>query len=603
MQRHAVSNSHAPPNRWTLTPSGDPMLAARFTVPGPPRRVVRRPELLNRLTTGVRRPLTLLNGPTGAGKTVLAAQWITAGLAPHPTVWLTVEPGDAPGVFWAYVLEAFDRHRVKLPGDLDRPTSAEGVSQSFLVRLAEGLAESAEPVILVLDQFDSASGHEITEGLRFVLRHAADGLRLVLTSTTDTLLPLHRYRAADEITEIRNADLKFSTMEAAALLREHELEISRTGIRRLVERTDGWAAGLRLCALTMQRSADPEAFAREFAADRTAIADYLVREVLDGQAPPVQDLLLRTCVTDRIHPELADVLTGRDDAEWNLATLARANAFVERVDGTAWYRLHPLFAEVLHTHLRHRCPGLEPGLHQRAAHWLADAGQLTEALIQAAAGGDWQFATDQLADNLALGRLLNGPDRERLSHAFAAMPPDLTGAAPALVRAACRLAEHDLDGCTAALRRADAHLSDAANPARRLGRALLGLLAGRQAGDLAAVEQAAAEADRLLGELPKPLLGKRPEIRALLPAGLGAAHLGAGRAGAGDPSPPLVEALSVRELEVLRQAARMLSTEEIAVELYVSANTVKTHLKSIHRKLSVTRRSEAVHRAEDLGML
>ncbi|KOG50039.1 transcriptional regulator [Streptomyces virginiae] len=516
-------------------PTGDPMLTARFTPPAVPELLVHRPELLGRLAAGARGPLTLVNGPAGSGKTVLAAHWAADRRAPRPPMWLTVEPDDAPGAFWAYVLEALHRGGVTLPPEVGMPTRAEGVTRSFLVRLADGLAASPQPAVLVLDQFDTARPPATAEGLDFVLRHAAGGLRIVLTSRSDPLLPLHRYRAAGEIVEIRHADLRFTHEDAEALLGEHRLDISQPGIRRLMERTEGWAAGVRLCALAMQRSADPEAFLRQFAADRTTIAGYLLTEVLDAQPPPTQDLLLRVCVTDRIHPDLADALTGRDDGARTLAGLARDNAFLEQVDASAWYRLHPLFAEVLRAHLRQRCPGLEPRLHGRAARWLARTGRLTEAVLQGAAAGDWPFAAGQLVDNLALGRLLTGLEADRLGRAFDGMPPGTTGAAPALVAAACRTAAQDPAGCEDALRRADAALTDSSGPATRLGRAFLGVLAGRAAGDLTATERAAEDADRLLGELPPALLAARPEFRALLSAHLGAAELGAGhleRAGA-----------------------------------------------------------------------
>lgn len=569
-------NSTRPPHR-SLTPSGDPMLAVRFAVPSVPRMLVHRPVLLERLTAGARGPLTLVNGPAGAGKTVLAAQWITEGRAPPATAWLTVEPGDAPGAFWAYVLEAFHRHGVRLSAEVGSPARAEGVDQTLLVRLAAGLAERREPVVLVLDQFDAVHAPEIAEGMQFVLRHASDGLRLVLTSRTDSLLPVYRYRTAGEITEIRHADLRFSDVDAERLLREHGLELTGDGIRLLVERTEGWAAGLRLCALAMQRSADPEAFVRGFAADRTTIAAYLLREVLGAQPLLTQDLLLRVSITDRIHPDLADALTGRDDAEERLAELADANAFLEQVGESAWYRLHPLFAAVLHAHLRQRSPGLEPRLRARAARWLAGTGRLTEAVVQAAAAGDWQFAAGQLVDNLAIGRLFTGLETHRLRRAFAAMPTDLTGAAPALVEAACRLADQDLDGCTAAVRRADLYVTGTSGPAPRLCLAFVRVLAGRQAGDLAATEQAAADADRLLHEIPQPLIGRHPEIHAMALAALGSAELGAGHhdraessltaaaEACGQPGidPPLCDALASLALaELLR--GRLRQAEEHA---------------------------------------
>ncbi|MFC9819310.1 LuxR C-terminal-related transcriptional regulator [Streptomyces erythrochromogenes] len=513
-------------------PQCDPMLTARFTAPAVPKTLVHRPELLRRLTAGVQGPLTLINGPAGSGKTVLTAHWAAAGgRTPRPPLWLTVEPDDAPGVFWAYVLEALHRGGVELPAAVGRPTRAEGVTQSFLVRLAAGLAESesARPVVLVLDQFDTAQPPAMTEGLDFVLRHAAGGLRIVLTSRTDSLLPLHRYRAAGEIAEIRHADLRFTDADAEALLAEHRLDISQDGIRLLVQRTEGWAAGVRLCALAMQRSPDPEAFVRQFAADRTTIADYLLKEVLDAQPPATQDLLLRVSVTDRVHPDLADALTGRDDAARTLAGLARDNAFLEQVDASAWYRLHPLFAEVLRAHLRQRHPGLEQQLHGRAARWLAGTGRLNEAVVQGAAAGDWPFAAGRLVDGLAIGRLFTGLEAEQLNRAFAPLPADAPGAAPALVGAAARLVVQDLPGYEEAVRRADSHLGPGSGAAARLSRAFLGVLAGRATGDPAATERAAADAERLLGELPAPLVAAHPELRALLLAALGAVRLGAGR--------------------------------------------------------------------------
>ncbi|MFD8881340.1 LuxR C-terminal-related transcriptional regulator [Streptomyces erythrochromogenes] len=513
-------------------PQCDPMLTARFTAPAVPKTLVHRPELLRRLTAGVQGPLTLINGPAGSGKTVLTAHWAAVGgRTPRPPLWLTVEPDDAPGVFWAYVLEALHRGGVELPVAVGRPTRAEGVTQSFLVRLAAGLAESesARPVVLVLDQFDTAQPPAMTEGLDFVLRHAAGGLRIVLTSRTDSLLPLHRYRAAGEIAEIRHADLRFTDADAEALLAEHRLDISQDGIRLLVQRTEGWAAGVRLCALAMQRSPDPEAFVRQFAADRTTIADYLLKEVLDAQPPATQDLLLRVSVTDRVHPDLADALTGRDDAARTLAGLARDNAFLEQVDASAWYRLHPLFAEVLRAHLRQRHPGLEQQLHGRAARWLAGTGRLNEAVVQGAAAGDWPFAAGRLVDGLAIGRLFTGLEAEQLNRAFAPLPADAPGAAPALVGAAARLVVQDLPGYEEAVRRADSHLGPGSGAAARLSRAFLGVLAGRATGDPAATERAAADAERLLGELPAPLVAAHPELRALLLAALGAVRLGAGR--------------------------------------------------------------------------
>lgn len=215
MQNPARTGSSAagpgPARTAARAPSGDPILAARFAVPTLPGSLVRRPGLLARLTAGVQGPLTFVNGPAGAGKTLLAAHWLAEGERPPATAWLTVEPGDAPGTFWAYLLAALHGHGIRLPDGPGTPVPADGADRLLLARLAEGLAQAPEPVVLVLDQFDAIPSRAVADGLAFVLRHSAGGLRLVLLGRSEPLLPLHRYRAAGEITEIRNADLRFSS--------------------------------------------------------------------------------------------------------------------------------------------------------------------------------------------------------------------------------------------------------------------------------------------------------------------------------------------------------------------------------------------------------
>ncbi|MFG2026705.1 LuxR C-terminal-related transcriptional regulator [Streptomyces sp. NPDC048825] len=521
-------------------PTGDPLLAAKFAIPAVPRTLVRRQRLLDRLTTGTAGPLTLITGPAGAGKTTLAASWVAEGTAPGPVVWLTAEHEDrAPGVFWSYVLEALRHHQVELPEDPDRPGSAEFVEYSLLARLASGLAHQHRPVVFVLDGLDQVPVREVASALDFVLSHAGPSLRLVVISRIDPLLPLHRYRAQGRICEIRSAHLAFTRQEAAALLRGHGLDSCEESVDVLTARTGGWAAGLRLCALEMQRADDPNGFARSFAASQSAVADYLLAEVLDTQPEATRDLLMRASILDRVHPDLANTLTGREDAEWILAGLTRAGAFVEPVAGTRWCRFHPLFAEVLRTHLRHHHPGLEPRLRRRAAAWLAGHDRLTEALEQAAATEDWEWATARVVDHLEIGRLLTGPEAHRLENCFAGMPRDLPGTAPALVAGACAAAQYDLAGCRAHLDRAEEHIrTEQAQPSpeTQLALALLRLLSSPgtdREGGCDAVQEADRTLD-LAGHVPPSRRVQHPEIEALRRYGLArglllTGHLGAAR--------------------------------------------------------------------------
>ncbi|MBB1262393.1 helix-turn-helix transcriptional regulator, partial [Streptomyces alkaliterrae] len=398
-------------------------------------------------------------------------------------------------------------------------------------------------LVVVIDEFDRVTGPEVPAQLEFVLRHAGAGLRLVLLARVEPLLPLHRYRAAGELVEIRAEDLAFDAAEAAALLGLHGLSLPADVCHDLVERTRGWAAGLRLCAVAAAGTSDPAVCLKEFEANRSPVADFLSAEVLARQPADVQDVLLRLSVLDRFCPDQANALTARRDAEALLVGLHRENAFVEYL-GHAWYRFHPLFGEILRAHLRLRRPGLEPDLHRRAAHWLRRSGDLRAALAHGAAAGEWDFAAETLVGELALGQLLTGLRATDLSELFSGMEPGATSPAADLVRAALDLARCDVRHGTSRLRRAEARLTapdrtEAARPdavpepvpetAARLGCALLEVLTARLTGSPDQAEEAAEAADGLLRELPRPLVEKHPEMTALLLTHLGSARLWAGR--------------------------------------------------------------------------
>ncbi|MFI6437384.1 LuxR C-terminal-related transcriptional regulator [Streptomyces sp. NPDC050759] len=515
-------------------PRGDPFLRTRFALPARPATFLRRQRLLQHLDQALVTPLTLVNGPAGAGKTLLAAEWAT-GLR-LPVAWLTVEAGDRrPGVFWAYVLQALRACGASVSEAVAAPADPSRVDRKLLAALAAELNERDRPVVLVLDEYDRVTDPEVTEQLEFVLHHAGPGLRPVLVARTEPLLPLHRYRAAGELTEIRAAELAFTPEEAVALLELHGLSLPVPAARALVDRTRGWAAGLRLSALAALECADPELYLKEFEAARSTVADFLLAEVLRGQPEETQGLLLRVSVLERFSPDLANALTLRTDAEPLLAGLHRDNAFVEYL-GHSSYQLHPLFREILRAHLRVRLPGLEPELHRRAARWLRRSGFLPETLAHGAAAGDWDFAAGALVDDLAIGQLFTGLRSDELTQLFSPMGPEARSPAADVVRAARDLSRHDLDHGLARLRIAEEHLTeerltdDAPGlAAAQLSCALLETLAARLTGCPPRAERAAVAADDLRQEVPAHLLDKHPELTALLLTHLGSARLWAGR--------------------------------------------------------------------------
>ncbi|MET8453242.1 LuxR C-terminal-related transcriptional regulator [Streptomyces sp. NPDC005209] len=514
-----------------VDPTGEPFLRTRFALPKVPATFLRRERLADHLDQALLTPLTVVNGAAGAGKTLLVADW-AAGLA-ETVAWLTNDAGDqGPGMFWAYVLQALRAAGVAVSDEVGCPADAGLVDHKLLARLAAELSGRERPVVLVLDEYDHVTAPEIADQLESVLQHAEQGLRLVLVTRTEPLLPLHRYRAAGGMTEIRDAELAFTPEEAAALLDRHGLRLPVAAARALVDRTRGWAAGLRLCALAAQESPDPETYLKEFEADRSTVADYLFAEVLRQQTDRTQDLLLRVSVLERFCPDLAEALTGRGGAGPILAELHRQNAFVEHL-GHTWYRLHPLFAEILRAHLRVRSPDLEPELHRRAAQWLRRSGSLPETLAHGAAAGDWEFTAGALVDDLAIGQLFTGLRSDDLADLFSRMGPETTGAAAELVRAARDLSRRDLDCGLIHLHHAEQCLAtgEPGEPevAAWLSCALLEALAARLTGSPGRAEQAVETAEELEHELPAPLLDKHPELTALLLTHLGSARLWAGR--------------------------------------------------------------------------
>ncbi|MFD7878917.1 AAA family ATPase, partial [Streptomyces sp. NPDC059766] len=544
-------------------PRGAPFLGTRFVAPERPTTFLRRARLVARLDRAPDTPLTLVDGPAGAGKTLLVADW--AAHLGRPVAWLTADSADqAPGVFWAYLVQALRAGGVPLPPDVGCPAHASRVDRALLARLAAGLSDRTAPALLVLDEFDHVPSLEIAEQLEFVLHHAGPGLRLVLVTRSEPLLPLHRYRVAGSITEIRGAELAFTPEEAAAVLDTHGLRLTEDAVRGLVRRTGGWAAGLRLCALAAQQSPDPERYLKEFEAGRSTVADFLLAEVLKRQPPATQDLLLKISVVERFRAGLADALTGRTDAGSVLARLRRENAFVEPL-GHDWYRLHPLFAEILRAHLRERQPGLETRLHRRAARWLSRWGSLGETLAHGSAAGDWEFTSRALVDDLAVGQLFSGLYADDLADLFSRMTAGAGGPAVHLVLAARALAGHDLDRGLTHLRHAERDLCtgpadppdatrapdppDAVLPPdmsltraaadsdddwcalapARMSVALLEALVGRLTGSPARAERAADAARELRRTLPADLLERHPELTAQLLTHLGVTRLWAGR--------------------------------------------------------------------------
>jgi len=487
--------------------------------------VVARPALFERLGGPAR--VTAVSAPAGSGKTALLRSWIAeAGLAGR-AAWVAAgrEVRD-PQRFWLSVLGALRRTG---PGaGLVRPVSAAPDLDGWALveGLLNDLAPLADPVWLVIDDVHEL-GPDALRQLELLVMRAPPGLRFVLAARHDVRLGLHRLRLEGGLAEIRGGDLKFTLAEAGELFAAAGAELSGPALAVLRERTEGWAAGLRLAALAAAGHPDLERFAAEFSGTERTVAEYLLAEVLDRQGEAVRRLLLRTSILERVNGELAAVLTGDEGAERVLQDLEAANAFTVALDpARSWFRYHQMFAGLLRLELRRTAPGEVAGLHRAAAGWLAEHGYPVEAVRQAQAAQDWPLAARLLAGHwpsLYLDGQV-GVIRELLAR----FPAETRAANAelAVVAAAGELARGSLEAAERYL--AVAERGSALVPQARRGR--LRLLLGvvrlqlhRQRGDLqAATEQARslqATAEHADTEAAQP--GLSEDLRALALISLG----------------------------------------------------------------------------------
>ncbi|GIH16419.1 LuxR C-terminal-related transcriptional regulator [Rugosimonospora africana] len=472
---------------------GESLLVSKLAVPPLPGSLVTRPRLHDLLDAGTRGPLTVLVAPAGWGKTVLLSTWARER---GRTGWLALEPGDTGARFWRYLHAALDSAGV--PGPLPVPESG-----GYLTELAGTLAGLAEPAVLVLDDFHHVEDAGVLDGLEFLLRHAASGLRLVIATRADPALPLHRLRLRDELTELRTGELSFTAAETARLLGEQELTLPGPALDALQAHTEGWPAGVRFAALSLQAHPDPARFIGHFAGDDATVAEYLIGEVFFDQPPGIQQMMMDTSILQRLCGGLVDALTGRDDGDQVLAELSRSNTFVVPLDSRpSWYRYHRMFGELLRAQLHRQAPERIAELHLRAARWHAGQDQPVDALRHALAAQDWGYATGLLVGNWH--HVARYGHDEPLPASVEPPPADAIRADPelALAYAADRLDLRDLDTAEGYLRLADRHrhlLDEDRRDRFSLITGALELAQAQQRGDPARTREAAVAMLDLLG--------------------------------------------------------------------------------------------------------
>ncbi len=419
-----------PPLR-TVEPNkrGNPLLATKLHQPRPRSRLVSRPHLVERLQQGMEHALTLVSAPAGFGKTTLVAQWLAE--SDIPTAWLSLDAGENDlARFLAYLVAAVQTIAArsgerllevlqaaqltpaetlltalgigeKVLGMLQSPQPP--LIEALLTALLNELTNIPDHFVLVLDDYQVIDAQAVDQTLTFLLEHLPSQMHLVIATREDPQLPLARFRARGQLTELRAADLRFTPAEAAAFLNDvMGLPLSAEAIAALEDRTEGWIAGLQLAALSLQGHADASSFIRSFTGSHQFVLDYLVEEILHQQPERIQTFLLRTSILERLCGPLCEAVALAPPAsgQATLDYLGRVNLFLVPLDDERrWYRYHHLFAEVLRQRL-HRRIAASPeeaesqvnALHLRASTWYEAQGLDLEAFQHAAAADDVERA-------------------------------------------------------------------------------------------------------------------------------------------------------------------------------------------------------------------
>ena len=368
----------------------------------PPRRpqTIARDRLVERLQPEPGRRLTLIVAPAGSGKTTLLSAWRELEAPGRPIAWMSLDEGDNdPIVLWSHLIAALRRvcpaiGELGLPG----PIAAARGRDLVLLRLVNDLAEQGD-VALILDDFHRLSAGEARDSVAWLVDNAPSTFQLVLSTRSEPALPLAAMRAHGELFEVRADELGFTVGEADALLNgELELGLVRDDVEKLVQRTEGWPAGLYLAALSLQGVDDRHAFVSGFDGRSRHVVDFLVDEVLTAHDPAMQDLMIRSSVLERLCGPLCDAVLEQDGAGELLSALSRTNLFLVPLDDRGqWFRFHHVFARLLRVELENRLPGAAPTLHRRAYLWHRDHGSVEEAMEHALEAGAFDEAAELFA--------------------------------------------------------------------------------------------------------------------------------------------------------------------------------------------------------------
>jgi LuxR family transcriptional regulator, maltose regulon positive regulatory protein len=421
----------------------DVLLATKLHVPWPTPGLVPRPRLTDTLDEGLGRGLLLVCAPAGYGKTVLLADWVRRA---HPAVaWLSLDGADNdPARFWRHGLAALDQVR---PGLAERvepvlgppaPTSYTALVTVLINDMTAG--PGADDAVLVLDDYHLIESAAVHQSVAFLIEHRPPDLHLVLASRSDPPLPLARLRGRAQLTELRAADLRFTTSEAAALLRHTGADLPDAAVTALAARTEGWAAGLQLAGLSLRGKSDTAGFVAAFAGSHRYVLDFLAEEVLEQQNEEVRGFLMETSVLERLSGPLCDAVTGGSGCQALLEQVEQAGLFLVPLDEVrGWWRYHHLFADLLRARLQAEQPARAVELHHNAAAWYEDHGLVDDAIGHAVAAGDGTRAARLIEQHFDMVYSVRG-EAATIHRWLSSLPADVISSRPRLLLAQAQLA-------------------------------------------------------------------------------------------------------------------------------------------------------------------
>ncbi len=385
--------------------SVDALIETKLHAPALRKEWVQREDLVGYLAGCSSSRLVLVAAPAGFGKTIAVTQWAASTVEDRPFAWVTLDRSDDdPARLWLHVVSALQRACPQFGGvDILRAlhASVPDISGTVLPSLVNELAALPAPAVLVLDDYHVIRDHSCHDQVAFLLRHLPATVQLVLVTRADPPLPLARLRAAGKLAEVRAPELRFTTAQAAVLVRTvATVDLLESDLADLVERTEGWPGGVYLAALSLRGYSSPTAFVRQFTGDNRYVVDFLAEEVLSRQPEQIRQFMIRTAILGRFCAPLCDAVTGAANAAEIIEIIERDNLFLVPLDDNRlWYRFHHLFAQVLLGQLARTEPAIVPALHQRASAWHRQSGSAEEAIEHALAAGDVAATVGLIADH------------------------------------------------------------------------------------------------------------------------------------------------------------------------------------------------------------